>query len=172
MISKPRRLGRGDPIPASWLRQVSESIVQRLQVAGAPVRRIGTGIAIGASREPVGARRARRYRVNVIENDYLEVGTWDGTTEGTAAVYIAKPFKLRHIAGHYAGLTGLTTSTAQEVSATNGSEVETWVGTPSYAVDDEIYAVPCQGTGVTVGGEDVTLIDLNSDGRAWAVEAA
>ena len=88
MISKPRRLGRGDPIPASWLRQVSESIVQRLQVAGAPVRRIGTGIAIGPSREPVGARRARRYRINVIENDYLEVGTWDGTTEGLSLIHI------------------------------------------------------------------------------------
>lgn len=113
---------------------------------------------------------AKRMRVKTIENDYLVCVPWDGATEGEA-VNVAKPFKLRHILANYDDLTGLTTVTSQRVQATDGATIENWQVTLNYEEDDEIAAIkPIGGAGVTVGDTDLDWLDVNENGRAWAVE--
>jgi hypothetical protein len=50
-----------------------------------------------------------------------------------------------------------------------GSNTESQVIVPSYVANhDEIFAVPVPHTGVMESGRELTLMDLNIDGRAWA----
>lgn len=110
-----------------------------------------------------------RLRVKTIANDYLTCRTWDGTNEGSADINVARPVELRHDVDYYPGLTSLTTVNAQEVTATDGADTETWKVTPDYVVDGEIWAtVSGPGTGVTVSGTELRWVDLNLAGRAWA----
>jgi hypothetical protein len=112
-----------------------------------------------------------RYRIKSIQNNYVTCRTWDGTTEGTTDVLIAKPRKLRHVYGNYPGLTSLTTVDAQTGTATNGTITETWIVTPAYVVDDDLWAVTVAATGVTDGsGNAIVNLDVNDDARAWAVQ--
>lgn len=115
---------------------------------------------------------ATRLRIDSVEEDYLVCHSWDGTTEGTVAINVAKPWKLRFDKDNYQLLTEIAKvgSDTQKATATVSSDTETWVVTPSYEENDEIYAISGK-TGVVVGGADVGLVDLNVDGRAWAVEA-
>lgn len=118
-----------------------------------------------------GGARVTRLRFHSEENDYIICHSWDGTTEGTTAIYVAKPWKLRHDADNYEDVTSLSTTSASEVDVDDGGggeDAETWIVTPSYQADDEIYAIRVPGTGVTVSSVELGLIDLNVDGRAWA----
>lgn len=128
----------------------------------------GTKWAVVALGEAGGAVR---LRVHTEANDYLVCHSWDGTTEGTDAINVAKPWKLRHDADNYEDVTSLSTTSASEVDVDDGGggeDAETWVVTPSYQADDEIYALRVPGTGVTVSSVELGLVDLNIDGRAWA----
>lgn len=154
---------------------IKDADLAKLQSSGGGSARIvwkeagtGTKWALVALGEPGGGVR---LRVHTVSNDYLVCHTWDGTTEGTDAINVAKPWKLRHDKDNYAGLTTLTTTNSQEVDVGDGTDTETWVVTPSYEEDDEIYAEPVQGSGVTVSSVDLSLVDMNADGRAWRVEA-
>lgn len=84
----------------------------------------------------------------------------------TGAINVAKPPTLQHSYGNYAGLTSMTTTDAQTVSATDGSTTETWKVSPPYAVGQKIWAVPAV-TGLTVSSKDVVLMDDNRAGRGW-----
>lgn len=122
-----------------------------------------------------GGARVTRLRFHSEENDYIICHSWDGTTEGSTAINVAKPWKLRHDADNYADVTSLSTTSADEVDVDDGGggeDEETWVVTPSYQADDEIYALRVPGTGVTVSSVELGLIDLNIDGRAWAKEGS
>jgi len=133
----------------------------------------GGGLGGGARRRALGPLGGQlvRLRVKSESNDYLTCRTWDGLNEGASDLLVAKAWKLRHAVGNYAGLTTLTTTSAGEVAVGDGADSEDWVVTPSYEVDDEIFARYTTGTGVTVGGEELVLVDANVDGRAWAVKA-
>lgn len=120
-----------------------------------------------------------QYRVKSVAGDYLVCRTYDSATntEGGADVYIAKPFKLRHSIAS-AVLDGLTVNYTYAALANNldgtrtatpiNGAAETEIVVPRWLVNDLIYAASVgSGTGVTVAGNAVTLLDVNADGRAW-----
>ena len=122
----------------------------------------------GGAAAPLGSLR---LRFKSESNDYITCRTWDGTTEGTHDVLVAKPPQLRHDYTLYAGLTGLTTTAVDEVTATNGLVIESWKVTTSYVIDGDIWATtPPSGTGVTASGNRVVWLDENRDGRVWAIK--
>ena len=122
-----------------------------------------------------------RYRVKSVQGDYITCRTWDGSTEGGADVLIAKPPQLRHsltaqtVSGvsvtysDFAVSGGVCTRKANATSFTEQIEavLPQWqiAGT---SADAEIWAdEPEGGTGVTVSGTPLTLMDTNRDARAW-----
>lgn len=111
-----------------------------------------------------------RLRVKEEFNDYLRCRTWDGSNEGSTNIYVAKPVLLRHTLSLYPQLSGLTTSDVDEVSATDGTDTETWLVTHSYYTDTEIWAIP-DATGLVDGDTNpIVLVDDNRNARIWAVE--
>jgi hypothetical protein len=156
-------------------------LVQILWTAGGTgtvdaIVRIGSGSAL------------LRLVVTAVRNDYLVCRAWDGTNLGST-YYVAKPFELRQTP--FNGLVdqlGLTV-TASGVSArtvTNSAGlVEHQEIVPPYRTTisaggvgrTEFYAWEVSGTGVfTSEGlpagspeRELTLIDPNMDGRAWAM---
>lgn len=163
---------RGKAIGKRDMDAMSRRGVAGVSVTGGGVSQVGNGGGVGiVVPGQIPYRPLVRMRVKSQENDYIWCTRWDGVTEIPTQVQVAKPWKLRHDKDHYAGLTTLTTTSAGEVDVGDGSDTETWVVTPSYEVDDEIYAEWVPGTGVSSGGVDLRLIDRNLDGRAWAKKA-
>ena len=123
-----------------------------------------------------GARAAKRFRVKSESNDYLVCRTWDGTTEGSTDVLVAKPYLLQRTPFHGVAVTypnaqviTYTYAAAYERTADDTVDSETQIVTPRYFVDEEIIgiAVPRGGTGV----DDCDWMDLNTAGRHWAKES-
>ena len=118
------------------------------------------------------------YRLKSVGGDYLTCRTWDGATEGGADVYVAKVHKLRHSITaeiiesiHYNYTYGTWVNTRNLIRKCNLDDttfVEDCLVTPEWIVDDLIFAITCDFTGVTVGGSQLTLLMLG-DGRSWAV---
>lgn len=125
-----------------------------------------------------------RYLVQAVYGDYLECVSWDGFTTGDT-VYVAKPPELRHsitsqvIEGDtvdytYAARTGNLDGSRTAIlnPDTDPSSAQLEIVIPVYMDDDstlaEIWAdEPAGGTGVTVGGNPLTLMDTNRAARAW-----
>lgn len=107
---------------------------------------------------------------DVSEDDYLICNTWDGTTQGTIPIVVAKPYLLRNLAAWSAYT--YTYLNPQQRTSNDGATDEDQTVTPLYVVDDIIY---CQATNFTNIGDGVTtdmkLIDCNLDGRQWAKDA-
>ena len=156
---------------------IKDADLAKLQSSAAGSARIiwketgtGTKWALVAMGEPGGPLR---LRVHTVSDDHLVCHSWDGTTEGTDAINVAKPWKLRHDADNYETVTSVSTTSASEIDVDDGgggADAETWVVTPSYQADDEIYALRVPGTGVTVSSVELGLVDMNIDARAWAKE--
>lgn len=167
---------RGDALSAKKLRGQTLRGVGGISTSRGGVSQIGGGGAIGIDPpRTVPYRPVVRMRFKSEDNDYITCRRWDGTTEGTEDVLVAKPWKLRHDADNYGTITSLSTTSASEVDVDDGGggeDEETWVVTPSYETNDEIYAHAVNGTGVEVGDDELRFIDLNIDARAWAKEDA
>lgn len=114
----------------------------------------------------------QQFKVKTIYANVLGCMTWDGTTEGTVEIYVAKPFLLRQ--SPFDGLTHNGISYAYSSpslrTATRGANSETQIIIPVYVVDDIIYGLSSivGGTATNVSGVPVQYLDLNVDGRAWA----
>lgn len=132
-----------------------------------------------------GAASPRRYRIKGWDDeDAWRCRTWDGAVEGSEDVWIARPKLLRCPAERTIGdvLYEYTyIEDFRERTATWGEpeESESQVIVPHVEVDDELWAVTA-ATGVVVLKDDhpeldedidVSLLDLNVDGRAWAATA-
>lgn len=190
-LQRPHRITRGDHIPGGWLQRVAGAIVQRISIADRNVHRTGTSIAIGPSPRAGRGATVRQFRFKsmerdsqvidsvTVEVDYLICRSWDGETEGSEDVKIAKPYLLRRTPFHDDGATGGTFSTFDTTKtrddkgyiydATNDFEreatksddaTENQVIVPSYVVDDIIYAV----RGV-VGRLDANSIEVFNEGK-------
>lgn len=173
----------------SWLRRLRE-FVRSLELKsgkGYMVRRSNSGTVLeirpgsGGGGAPV-----TRYRVQSVHDKVLVCHTWDGTTEGTDDVYVAKPPKLRHtITTATVDGTVLTYSYSTVASnldkqrdATNGTITESQFVTPRWLLDDEIYGIEIPQAiahpvtaGSVVSTLETSVIDLNLDARAWAAES-
>lgn len=150
---------RGDPLEADKLDETRQFILQREALASGGVQVRGTENAL-----PIVLLRAAVFSV---EADHLVCVRDDGG-EG-ATLLVAKPYQLRNSIESRDGVTYTYTNT-QERDGDDGVTQETQVVTPSYVVDDIIFVVGpvTGGTGVA---DALKWLDLNLDGRAWAVKA-
>lgn len=139
-------------------------------------RLTGSGATFHKGKESMSARVTgvgpgsglRRLLIKDIGNDHLVCREWDGQSEGTLDVLVAKPQLLQHDVDLYPQLTTLVTVDEQTVTAGDGSGTETWVVSPAYTADlSEVLASPF-ASGLTVGGQPVLLMDTNMAGRVWA----
>jgi len=117
------------------------------------------------------------YRFKVMDEDFIVCRTWDGTNEGDKDVLIAKPPKLQFqiesetIDGTVVTYTDYDTDAqTRHASAGDPPDVteEDQVIVPRYLVDDLIYVMSAKTLIVDDDGNDLGLIDINVDGRAWA----
>lgn len=150
----------GDTVSASQLNRLVSNVNRGHPGAASPRQvpgRWGPGLIVQA---------------NVVEQggDWLKVLTWDGTTEGTTEIIVAKPYLLRRSITSWNGITYTYTSD-YEREATDGVDTEDQVIVPAYVADDIVYIVRVSAFGTDVEDEDgnpVYWLDLNVDGRAWA----
>jgi len=160
-VSKTSLLGRyraGKPIPARFLNAVTaraERAAKEADWKTIAYRPLGRGAKV------------TRFRYKSMSGDYLVCRTWDGTTEGDTDVKVAKPYLLRESTTRTGYTYNYTGDQARTSTKTSDGSTEDQVIVPAYVEDDEIWATKAD-TGVTVGGVDVTYIDLNLDARAWA----
>jgi len=108
-----------------------------------------------------------------METEFIICRSWDGTTEGSVDVKIAKPPKLRFsITSETIDGTDVTYDgydlTAQTRNATDGTTTETQVIVPRYLVDDLIFASRANSLATDEDENPIGLMDENRDARAWA----
>jgi hypothetical protein len=107
----------------------------------------------------------QRFQIRIVLQNYLICRTWDGVTQGSTDVLVARPKNLR--------TTGNVNQRTISVTPDGGGAAISAVEsiTPVYAANDEIYACePTGGTSLTNGNpphEAVTWLDLNVDARTW-----
>lgn len=162
---KIRPIQKGQRITARKLAEPVEAI-NRFTSGIAPIAQLA-----GSSSKPLSITIAR-FVITSISGDYLVCREFDGTAQGTADVYISKPYLLRSSMASRAGVT-FTYTDSQARSATDGSTTEDQSVTPSYVAGDEIYAVRglVRGSGAFSDPDETRAIewmDLNLDARAWA----
>jgi hypothetical protein len=169
----PRLLSESDADDLSRLRAWWRSLGQ----GGLTVSPNGLTLTPGEAAGQAGAwgvERAR-FRVKTIQNDYLVCRTYDGTTEGSEDINVAKPWDLRRTPFHGVAVNGITCTYSSAIarSATNGSVTESQVITPPYFANCEIWAFKAVGggTSVTVSSDTLVWQDMNVSGRAWAVSS-
>ena len=109
--------------------------------------------------------------------DYVQAYTWDGTTQGSSTIVIARPYLLRKTPFNGKTVHGIEYTYLSSVwrRAVYGDEQEYQVIVPAYNVGDMIYALSIANAylkdpgGSTLSG--CTWLDVNVDGRAWAEES-
>lgn len=165
---------------ASWLNRLRRFVLSNriLPGTGYRVRQLTQGVILEISRIPGGAASsAQVFRYVSGGPDYFNAHSFDGSKEGTHIVQIAKPYKLRN-SNLSEVIDGVTVNysaydnTAQTRVATSSSATETHVIVPRYLVGDLIWAIAPDvlgDDGVDLVGSTAALLDLNIDGRAWAV---
>ncbi len=134
------------------------------------------------SQAPIGLARAHVYQFQITANDngdFLTCRTWDGFTQGTLDYLVAKPYLLQQSTLETQGrliddilitfaFTGIDSLTATN---TDDDTTEDWKITMDYDVGDIIYAIGQVRGGIDQtddDGNDLSFIDINVDGRAWA----
>jgi len=183
----PRVFGRNPQ--SNWLSRLWDQIQANALVDGPGYRlnrgRRGTVLILLPGRKGGSpASPIEQFRYKSMKGDYLVCRTWDGTTEGSSDIYIAKPETLRKTGWHGADVTYTIESTAQQITVhynyvSNSYRVATSAGisehqeiVPRYRADSSIiYAVEVEGLGIMTEGADpmpVGKLDLNADGRQFA----
>lgn len=111
------------------------------------------------------------YKIQSHQGDYVTCHSWDGTTEGSTDVLIAKPRNLFFsIASETLRGDAITYSA---YDTTDQSRTATLSTVDYFEVIDRMYyagdiiEAATMVTGVTVSGVKLTLGDLNRDGRSW-----
>ena len=118
----------------------------------------------------------QRMRVKGEENDYLRCVTWDGTTEGTDTILVAKPYDLQRTPFNGNTVNNKTYAYLDVDRRQVDDSSRTYIETirENYYTDAEIYAEyrPQGDTGVTTtGGTEVYWIDSNQAARKWMRES-
>lgn len=163
---------QGDPLTAEKLDQTRRYIneLESSATNGGQVFLLGTDL----NALPL---KVLRCEVVSLDGDFI-VCTRAGADATVGTFNVAKPYLLRNSITSRDGVT-YTYTTTEERNATNGPISETHVVTPPYVVGDTLFAIGpiVDGPGVTpVTNADATVtayrwLDMNVDGRAWAVKA-
>lgn len=158
------------------LREFALSLVLRSGV-NYRVRRTANGTFLDIDPQGGGGAGVAEYRVKQVFGDYLSCVTWDGTTEGTTFISIAKQFLLRESLPtprtELNIIYNLTYSAGPDASnryrkktrATDGI-VETQLVSPAWAIDDVVYAISTPTSVLDRDGNAISLL-MQSDSRQW-----
>lgn len=119
-----------------------------------------------------GGGKVEQSKVVSVFSDYLTcISIRSGTSTGTYFA-VAKPYKLRRAPFHGQTINGITWTYSTDGSrlATDSSLSQTEIIVPRYTEgSDLIYIINADHTEIADGsGEEITKIDANVDGRAWA----
>jgi hypothetical protein len=125
---------------------------------------VGGGIGSGATGS---ISLVQMFRVKSVQGDYLTCRTWDGTTDGAADVYVAKPYLLRNSLTSR-GSIQFTYTTTQQRTAMLAGQVEIQMVTPAYDVNDLIWAAQCATAVVLPGTQTAVSWQEISGERVWA----
>lgn len=126
-----------------------------------------------------GGSAAFPYVVKSVQAEVLTCRTYDGQHTGSTDVYIAKPFKLRETAPNSVTIDGNTITYSgwnwnlQARTASIGATSKLEVITPRYLVNDVIWAIEtntCVTGSVSAASGSIEYLDMNVDGRAWALK--
>jgi hypothetical protein len=160
-----------EPITARLMGQIMRQLRGMIQVERGwlAMANLPEGVVIKAGprikNRPIGAGGAIRFRVKEISYDWIRCRNYDGTTEGTSDVYVAKGWTWRKT-GHITGYT----YDPDGVTRTYTAESETQTLFPPLAIDDDILAeVIDGGTGVS-NPIDSSEIMLMARDRFWSRE--
>lgn len=162
-----------DAVRGMWLRNTPDLLLERTP----------QGTLVRLARQKSGIK-AGLYRFKSMTSEYLVCRSFNGTTEGTTDVNIAKTPKLRGtvltetlrgvVVNYTAYDFSLAAQTRVATQAGTGGITETQYITPPYLVNDLIYAIPATTlvstppTGTPPVAQPVGLLDLNIDAREWA----
>jgi hypothetical protein len=103
---------------------------------------------------------ALQLRIIAIFDNHLSCANSDSDT-----ILVVRPFRLRRLA--YEGISGYAYVNSQQRTYTTGSITETHSITPSYSINDYIYAGKLASS-ITIGSTSFDYVDLNTDARTWA----
>ncbi len=156
-----------------WLRKLLRACIasRLLPGNGYFVKVTPTGTILEIRPGGGGSSKPQPHRFKSMGADHIVCRTWDGTTEGSTDVNIAKPPALWFsVASETLRGTPITytayNTTNQSRTATRASGSETQLITRAYEVNDIIWAISCK-TFVTVASVELTLQDNNVNARAW-----
>jgi len=172
----------GDPLSAARMNKMQSDLLGRRSVGGKQV----TGRA--KAKDEIGSV-VRIMQIQSVAPDYLVCWEWDVTANPPAYagpdILVAKPFlAVQSIwdggAANRAGVTFAFAANPPDgqdlVASKTGETDENWAMTPYWLVGDEIDVIDVpDGTGVfdlpanNPARKEIFLLDINTDGRAWAV---
>ncbi len=93
-------------------------------------------------------------------------------TRWAKAVRLAAKLWTMRVAQAESGEVFAVLATINTVTATGNVEgqnaTETWITTPNYVVDDNLFIAPAK-TGLVVSAVELTFLDTNVDARRWAM---
>ncbi len=164
LAKPPPRFSAGEPVSASKMNKMRESIVACANRAVNPPRQL----AFRAIPQII-------FQMIIIgeyeDGDALVCNTWDGENQGDEEIAVAKPYLLQQstLDGYDDGTYTYAFTDIDEltVTKTEDESTEDWKVTMDYNDGDIIYAAANVIGGIDCPTE-VQYIDLNIDGRAWA----
>lgn len=181
----PRKLPSSTPYASEWNKMIdSVASLRPVPSAGVLTDHGVHGVSRRAIMQPRGSGGGgitlQWLRVNAVRANYYVCHSWDGSTEGSDPIYVARPFNHRNsiasetidgvaISYSYTSTTGRIASfTIDSVGYT-----ETQIMVPWFISTTTTIAATTLATGIVTASPDTTdipisLIDLNIDGRAWA----
>lgn len=178
-MKPPGRLTGSNPL-AGWLNKLRECVAAN-EITSIKGGRLscgpgGTQLLVDGGRGGGGAS-VKLLKFYQGRPDYIVCHSWDGTTEGTDAIYVAKPPRLRESAteedGYDYTFSGDQPNRKRTKATDPPGQSEDQYVTPEWIVGDIMYAIGPVNTGVLTAspdtaGDGVSLL-LISDSRAWAV---
>ena len=107
-----------------------------------------------------------RFRYKSMALYYMVCVAWDGEYEGVENINVALPPELRQVPSKGTVSYTYAESLVERTASEDDEDDEEQFITPSFVVDDEIYAFYFESTGV----EDCNWLYTNMDARVWAYD--
>lgn len=166
----PKRPYDRDP-GSIWDQRVGEAVfgsAQSMHVQGVKVNKTtrGTSIVLSPVVQQASGKPAKMFVLQSVQGDYVTAHTWDGTTEGTANVYLAKDLRSQEsaTAEDYLGDTYLFTYTSTDhdstrtVTRNSDSATENQRLLPPWTTEEILSAIPASTGLLDPDGKDITWL--------------
>lgn len=195
MDSPPRKIPEVGLFRQVWqkLNETNEYLRQTRSIGGRNIaqrRTLNGTLTVAEATAGDAGSEIIQLRLKTIQNDFYTCRSWDGQTEGTTDIFVARPFG--HRVTNFNGQSIAWSSDGDSFTAsysyssttkrtkTISGVAETQVLVPYFKADfDLIYAVEVKqlitirsGAGYATltdpNNVPIRLLDLNVEGRAWA----